>query len=154
MSKHLVPILADAMRAYYNAEETRELFGLFDEGVEWDHERNEPSHLAIARRLVTEMEHGNNRRILEALLPSLFIRCSEMIVKTSWERRDFHEEMSARLEQLRPLIDGPTTPIEISVSDGRPFTAKSEIRDLVAKSDGRVFLIDAYVGISMVDCFR
>ena len=77
-----------------------------------------------------------------------------MIVKTSWERRDFHEEMSARLEQLRPLIDGPTTPIEISVSDGRPFTAKSEIRDLVAKSDGPVFLIDAYVGISTLDCFR
>ena len=154
MSKHLVPILADAMRAYYTGDELHELFGLFDGELEWDHSRNEPAHIAIAKRLITQMEHANNRRILEALLPSLFVRCSEMIAKTSWERRDFHEEMSGRLEKLRSLLDGPTTPIEISVSDAKPFTAKSEIRDLVAKTEGPIFLVDAYVGISTLDCFR
>lgn len=155
MSKHLFPILADAMRAYYSGEELQELIGLFDDGgIEWDHTRNEPAHLTIAKRLVTQMEHANNRRILEALLPSLFVRCSEMVAKTSWERRDFHAEMEARLEKLRPLLDGPTTPIEVSVPDGRPFTAKSEIRELVAKTDGPLFLVDAYVGIGTLDCFR
>ncbi len=142
------------MRAYYNGDELSELFGVFDSQLEWDHKRNEPSHVRIANRLLTEMEHGNNRRILEALLPSLFVRCSEMIAKTSWERRDYHQGMEARLKQLRPLLDGQATPIEISVSDDRPFTAKSEIRDLVAKTDGPVFLVDAYVGISTLDCFR
>src|ERR1035438_261585 len=99
MNKQLVPILADAMRAYYTGEELQELLGMFDGELEWDHTRNEPAHLSIAKRLVTEVEHGNNRRILDALLPSLFVRCSEMIAKTSWERRDFHEEMSGRLEK-------------------------------------------------------
>ncbi|QIF02491.1 hypothetical protein [Roseimicrobium sp. ORNL1] len=154
MSKHLVPILADAMRAYYTGDELHELFGLFDSELEWDHSRGEPAHIAIAKRLVTQMEHANNRRILEALMPSLFVRCSEMIAKTSWERRDFHEEMSKRLEKLRPLLDGPTTPIEISVSDAKPFTAKSEIRDLVAQSEGPILLVDAYIGINTLDCFR
>ena len=154
MNKQLVPILADAMRTYYTSEELHELLGMFDGQIEWDQTRNEPAHLAIAKRLITEMEHGNNRRIVEALLPSLFVRCSEWIAKSSWERRDFHEEMSGRLEKLRPLLDGATAPIEISVSDGRPFTAKSEIRDLIAKADGPVFLVDAYVGISTLDCFR
>ena len=154
MSKHLVPILADAMRVYYTGDELHELLGLFDGEIEWDNTRNEPAHLAIAKRLTIQMEHANNRRTLEALLPSLFVRCSEMVAKTSWERRDFHEEMAARLEKLRPLLDSPTTPIEISVADAKPFTAKSEIRDLVAKTDGPVFLVDAYVGISTLDCFR
>lgn len=77
-----------------------------------------------------------------------------MIAKSSWERRDFHQEMEARLEKLRPLLDSATVPTEISVLDDRPFMAKSEIRDLVAKADGPVFLVDAYVGISTLDCFR
>lgn len=154
MNKKLVLILADAMRVYYNSEELVELFGVFDGKLEWQHERNEPSHVLIAKRLLTEMEHGNNRRILEALVPSLFVRCSKMIAKSSWERRDFHQEMEARLEKLRPLLDSATAPTEISVLDDRPFMAKSEIRDLVAKADGPVFLVDAYVGISTLDCFR
>ena len=36
MSKHLVPILADAMRAYYTGDELHELLGLFDGELEWD----------------------------------------------------------------------------------------------------------------------
>jgi hypothetical protein len=154
MSKHLVPILADAMRTYYPGDELHELLGLFDNEIEWDHNRNEPAHLSIAKRLIIKLEHANNRRILDTLLPSLFVRCSEMVAKTSWERRDFHQEMAARLEKLRPLLDSSTTPIEISVPDAKPFTAKSEIRDLVAKTDGPVFLVDAYIGISTLDCFR
>jgi len=142
------------MRSYYTGQELHELCGLFGDQVEWDHTRNEPAHLAIAKRLIIDMEHGNNRRILEALLPSLFVRCREMIAKTSWQKRAFHEEMAAGLEELRPLLDGPTASAEISVPDAKPFTAKSEIRDLVAKADGPVFLVDAYVGISTLDCFR
>jgi hypothetical protein len=154
MSKHLVPILADAMREYYNNEELTELFALFDSELEWDHIRNEPSHLRIAKRLITQMEHGNNRRILEALLPSLFVRSREMIAKTKWEKRDYHQEMDSRIGQLRMLLASSTAPIEISVSDDHPFTAKSEIRDLVATADGPVLLVDAYIGISTLDCLR
>ena len=151
MSKELVPILADAVREYYEVKELVELCELFDIHVKYSQAGN---HLQFAKRLITEMEHANNRRLLEALLPSLFVRCSEMVSKTGWERRDYHQEMSARLEKLRPLLNAQTTPTEIAVPDGQPFTAKSEIRDLVAKAEGDVFLVDAYVGISTLDCFR
>jgi hypothetical protein len=154
MSKHLVPILADAMREYYNTDEIIQLFATFDEKPDWDHTRNEPFYIGIAKRLITEMEQGNNRRILVAILRSLFVRCSGMIVKTTWERRDHHEVMSVNLDELRPLLDRPTAAIEISVSDERPFTAKSEIRDLVAIANGPLFLVDPYVGISTLDCLR
>ena len=151
MSKELVPILADAVREYYEVKELVELCELFDIHIQYSQAGN---HLQFAKRLITEMEHANNRRLLEALLPSLFVRCSEMVSKTSWERRDYHQEMSARLEKLRPLLSTQTTPTEITVSDGQPFIAKLEIRDLVAKADGEIFLVDAYVGINTLDCFR
>lgn len=77
-----------------------------------------------------------------------------MIAKTSWEARDFHEEMSTRLAKLRPLLEGAATPIEIAIPDERPFTAKSEIRELVAKANSQILLFDPYVGVSTLDCFR
>ncbi len=154
MSKELVPILADALRAYYDTNELVEICSLFDIQIELDYPNQKPNLLALAKRLIVEMEHGNHRRLLEALLPSLFVRCSEMIAKTDWERRDFHQEMSGRMEKLRPLLGTQTTPTEIAVPDGKPFTAKSEIRELIEKAEGEVFLVDAYIGITTLDCLR
>jgi len=154
MAKQLIPVLADALRLYYTGEELRELFEIFDSEIEWDNVGNGPAYLSNSKRLILEMEHSNSRKILEALLPSLFGRCGEMIAKTSWERRDVHLAMQARLEELRPLLGNLMSPTDIALPDNRPFTAKSEIRDLVAKADGDLLLVDAYVGISTLDCLR
>jgi hypothetical protein len=154
MSKQLVPILADAMREYYTGEDLAELFELFDVKIEWNHARNEPFHLQSAKRLIAEIEQGNNRRLLETLLPSLFTRSSEMVAKHTWERRDYHQEMQGRLNDLRPLLGSCGAPNEVTVPDSKPFTAKSEIRELLANANGPVFLIDAYVGIGTLDCLR
>jgi hypothetical protein len=154
MSKQLVPILADAIREYYDANELIELCGLFDTDLEWDHEHNKPSHLRLAQRLIVEVEHGNNGRLLAAILPSLFSRCRGMVAKTKWETKQYHEELERRLDKLRPLLDAKVAPAEIAVPDGRPFTAKSEIRELLEKADGPVLLVDAYVGVGTFDCLR
>ncbi len=154
MNEHLVPVLADSIRGYYEADELAELCGLFDTNLEWDYLRNQPNHLALAKRLLIQIEHGNNRRLLDALLPSLFTRCSECIAKTDWQRRDHHQEMQAQLEKLRPFLDGQGMPANIAVPDSKPFTAKSEIRELVSKTEGPLLLVDAYVGAGTLDCLR
>ncbi len=101
-----------------------------------------------------QMEHGNNRRILEALLPSLLSRCSEMIAKTDYETRQYHEEMDQRMNALRPLLQMESAPSEISVPDEHPFTAKSEIRNLLNTAEGAVLVVDAYIGLATLDCLR
>jgi hypothetical protein len=154
MSKILVPILAEAIREYYDPEEILELCSLFDSEIEWDHQRNKPAYLRIARRFITEPEQGNNRRILDSLIPSLLVRCSEMVAKTSFERQNYHIEMEGRLNKLRPLLENQTALSDIAIPDDRPFTAKSEIRDLVSNAEGPVFLVDAYVGVATLDCLR
>jgi hypothetical protein len=154
MSQELVPILADAVRAYYDVEELREFCDLFDYDLDWDHARNRPSYLRFARRLIVQKEIGNNRRILESLLPSLFLRCDEMVGKTSWEKKAYHQEMVSRLDQLRPLLDSRGIPSEIAVPDDQPFTAKSQLREFLANAETEVLVIDGYVGLGTLDCLR
>lgn len=154
LNKQLVPILADAVREYYDPDELVQLCGLWDSDLEWDGQRQKPAYLGFAQRLLTQPEHGNNRRILEALLPSLFSRCSEMIAKSDYEKKQYHEELDRRMNALRPLLGTEPTPREISVPDGRPFTAKSEIRDLLNTAEGPVLLVDAYIGVGTLDCVR
>jgi hypothetical protein len=154
MGKELVIVLADAIREYYDDNELLELCGLFDTELEWDHAKNKPSHLRLANRLVFQTEHANNRLLLDALVPSLSSRNSEMIAKTSWQTREYHQEMSGRVAQLQSLLDGSEIPSEISVSDGHPFTAKSELRDFLSEAGTEVFIVDAYIGVGTLDCLR
>ena len=152
MSKNLVPILTRAISNYYSPNDLDQLFGLYDTEVAW--EDGHPAHFIIAKRLILEVENGNNRRILETLLNDLSVRNSEMIAKSTFERRDFHQKMAAQIKELMPLLEGTTTPTEIAVADDKPFTAKSELRDFVARTEGPIFLVDAYVGLGTLDCLR
>jgi hypothetical protein len=155
MNEHLVPVFADALRAYLpDSQELSDICGLFDTPVERDFPEGKPHYFDLAKRLLTQMEHANNRRTLDAILQMVLLRCSEGMAKTTFERQDFHREMERRLQSLRPLLEGEHTPTDIAVTDGKPFTAKSEIRDLVAKAEGELLLVDAYVGAGTLDCLR
>jgi len=156
MVKELVLILSDGIREYFKESEVLRLCALF--GIELNYNdslyHQEPDYIYLAQQLITEIEHGNNRRFFESLVPSLFTRCSELAAKTSFESREHHEEMQNRLEQLRPLLDSRGIPTEISVPDNHPFTAKSRIRELVNSADTDVFLVDRYIGPGTLDCLR
>lgn len=155
MANHLIPILADAMKAYYKPDELVELFGAFDTSLDWEFGiLSVPAYLRVATKLIKSIEHSNNRRILEALVPSLIVRCKEQVAKTGWEKRGYHEEMLGGIEPLRQILDQVSTPGEVSVPGGKPFTAKSEIRSFLEKADGPVFLIDPWVGPGTLDCLR
>jgi hypothetical protein len=60
--------------------------------------------------------------------------------------------MYTKIRQLEPLLEAPGIPTEISVPDNKPFTAKSEFRDFVAKAQTGVLLVDAYIGLQTLDC--
>ena len=71
MSVIYVTILTDGLREYYKDSELFELFELFDVDVPLELESDRPAYMGISRNLLTMPEHGNNRRLLEALVPSL-----------------------------------------------------------------------------------
>ena len=147
-----VPILADGIRQYYEDSELFELCGLFDVQVEYEGER--VAHMGLARKLLTEPEHGNNRRLLAALVPSLISRARERMAHTTFERQEHHRDMVDRLDTLERALGKPTLATELSAPEDHPFTAKSAVREFLAQADTPITVVDNYIGVGTLDCLR
>lgn len=152
MSLHLIPILAEAIEKYYDSDDFLELCDLYDVEAEFNDEKI--AYLRTARQLITLIDHGNNRKLLHTIIPSLLSRCRNGIATTSWETKAFHENMENRILDLFPLIDSDQIPEQISVNELKPFTAKSEMREFIGRSDSDVTIVDNYIGVGTLDCLR
>src|SRR5215510_688893 len=146
-----VPILADALKEYYKNEELKDICSLFD--VVFDDEVERP-HFNFAKRMVSDIEHGNNRRFLEAILPQLLTRCDKHIAHTSFEGQDYHRGMWKPIQQLCEMLGEPQIPREVTVTQDQPFTAKSAVREFLETVTTELIVVDNYVGIGMLDCVR
>lgn len=152
MSIHLVPTLAEAIKKYYDYDDFLELCDLFDVNVEFNNGRI--AYLRFARNLVTLIDHGNNRKLLQSLIPSLLSKCRNGIATTSWGTKVFHENMEGRILELFSLIENDQLPEQISIEEHKPFTAKSEAREFIGKAETSVTIVDNYVGVGTLDCLR
>jgi hypothetical protein len=152
MKAEAIPILSDGLRIYLDPTEVSELCAAFD--IELPSLFQDSSYLIFARHLVEKAEHGNTRRFLAAVIPQLVNRCEERIARTKFEGRDFHQGMLPRLESLAGMLGEPGIPEEITVAEGRPFSAKSEAREFLAAAESAVMIIDPYIGIGTLDCLR
>jgi len=152
MSFHLVPILAEAIEKYYDSADFLELCDLYDLSVELND--GKIAYLRTARNLVTMIDHGNNRKLLQSLIPSLLSRCKNGIATTNWGTKEFHENMEYRIHELFFLIKNDQIPEQISVEELKPFTAKSKAREFIGKSDTTTIIVDNYIGVGTLDCLR
>ncbi len=152
MSIHLVPIFAEAIEKYYDPADFIELCDLFDINLDFDDDQI--AYVRTARNLITLIDHGNNRKLLQSLIPSLLSRCRNGIATTSWEAKEFHENMDSRILKLFSLIENDQVPEQISVEEHKPFTAKSEAREFIGKAETSVTIVDNYIGIGTLDCLR
>jgi len=155
MNISYVPILADAIEAYY--EDTKELSALcelVDLDLDFGGAEIGLSYVKFARLLITQMEHDNRRRFLETIIPSLLNRAQKGAARSKWDAQEFHRRMVDNLEQIEHSLDEGRLPEELSVPENKPFTAKSEIRDLLSAASTPVTIVDNYVGIGTLDCIR
>lgn len=152
MQPESILILADALREYFGDSELFELAALFD--VQLEVEGARPAHLRTARAVSERLEHGNNRRFVHAVADHALTRCQERIAHTAWERRAYHQSMLPRLEDLCAKLGKAALPMEITVPEGHPFTAKSEAREFIGKSETEVLIVDPYIGVGTLDCLR
>ncbi len=150
-----VPILAELLQEYYEPGELREVANLF--GVElpelWEGAPKQ-QWLAAARQLVERLEQGNHNLLLQTLLEQLEVKNAAAIGRTSFERREAHELLRPKIEELRKTFEKAGTPGEIAVPEGSPFSAKSQVRELLATAITPVLVVDPYVGIGTLDCLR
>lgn len=153
MNSDFVPILADAIKHYYSMEDLLELCGLFDVSAEFEIGRP-PEYMGLCRRLVVQVEHANNRRLLEALLPSLINRARQGAAHAKWDAQDFHRGMVAHLESFQVALEVSKLPTELCVPEDHPFTAKSQAREFLGAAETPIFVVDNWVGPGTLDCFR
>jgi len=149
-----VPILADATKTYYENREIIELGELTNLDLDFSGSDINLSHVKFARLLITQIEHDNRRRFLEIILPSLLNRAREGAARSKWDAQEFHRRMVNNLELIASALDEGKLPEEVSVPENKPFTAKSEVRELVAATETTLTIVDNYVGIGTLDCLR
>lgn len=156
MRIEFVPTLADAIKEYLTVPELAELSELFDISVEYGslYPPSNPAYMKLAKMLITQVEQGNNRRFLETIVPALLTRCHERVAHTAYERKDYHEDMEGQIGKLKAELGGQGIPSEVTVAEDHPFTAKSEVRELLGQSETQVTIVDNYVGPGTLDCLR
>jgi len=150
-----VPIVAELLQEYYEPGELRDVAKLF--GIElpglWSSSTKQ-EWLAVARQLVEQLEQGNYHVLLQTLLEQLEIKNVTAIANTDWERRRAHELLRPKIAELQAEFEKAGAQAEIAVPEGSPFTAKSQIRDLLATASTPILVVDAYVGVATLDCLR
>lgn len=150
-----VPILADAIKAYYEDEKDLvELCELSDLDLDFRGSDINSSYVKFTRLLITQMEHDNRRRFLEILIPSLLNRAREGAAHSKWDAQEFHRKMLSNIERIANSLDEGKLPEEVSVPEGKPFTAKSEVRELLSGAETTITIVDNYIGIGTLDCLR
>lgn len=154
MDPTLILILKDGMSEYSTDEELRDMCTAFGVDPEVDPTRDKAVHHRLAIKLITKVEHGNNRQLLIALVPSLVSRATDSAAHSTWGGQTYHLGMLGRLEKLEKALGEAGLPEEIAVPEDSPFSAKSKVREFLAAAETSITVVDAYVGFGTLDCMR
>ncbi|MFY9911770.1 MAG: hypothetical protein WAK56_18145, partial [Candidatus Sulfotelmatobacter sp.] len=156
MEKTHIPLLAEVLELYYTEDEILEMAAIFDVTFSREVVGRYPrfNWLAVSRQLVEKLDHGNHYQMLESTLVALEQRNKTAIARTDWERRDAHQHATPKIEKLVAALREPGVAREIVVAEDKPFTAKSEVREFLERADTPTLVVDPYIGVGTLDCFR
>jgi hypothetical protein len=156
MEKIHIPLLAEVLELYYTEDELLEMAAIFDVTFSREVVGRYPrfNWLAVSRQLVEKLDHGNHYQMLESTLVALEQRNKTAIARTDWERRDAHQHATPKIEKLVTALREPGVAREIVVAEDKPFTAKSEVREFLERADTPTLVVDPYIGVGTLDCFR
>lgn len=156
MEKTHIPLLAEVLELYYTEDELIEMAAIFDVTFPAETVGRFPrfNWLGAARQLVEKIDHGNHYQMLESILGALEQRNKTAIARTDWERREAHQYASRKIEKLVEALREPGVAGEIVVAEDKPFTAKSEVREFLERAETPTLVVDAYIGVGTLDCFR
>jgi hypothetical protein len=152
MNRTSIPVLAELLGAYYSPEELRELALLFDVNIAYDEMR----WMGVARRIVEEINRGNNRLMLDTVLEQVEVRRQRAFADAGAdsERRTIHAQLYSKIAALKSELGKDAIPRELALPEDKPFAAKSEVRDFLEKAETGLLVVDPYVGVGTLDCLR
>jgi len=107
MDLDLVPILADAIKGYYEDSEILELCDLYD--INLDYEDNKPSYLRLSCDLIVGIGEPSKKSFLKTLVQSLLTRAREGAGKSKWDRQEYHRSMVDNITAMKTELERVTS---------------------------------------------
>ncbi len=101
------------------------------------------------------LDRSENRDFLLKIISEIgeYVHSASQAVPMMY-RKDQFGELFERLVRINQIVKGSTLEEEITIPKESPFTAKSIIREFLSKAKTEILLVDAYVGVRTLDCFR
>lgn len=137
MDPDLVPILADAIKGYYEDNELSELCDLYDIQLPFDGMR--PAYVRLARDLIAGIGDSATRSFLRTIIQSLLNRAREGAGKTKWDRQEYHRSMVDSLTKVKNQFERISSPLDDSETYENLLATPDEIA-LVLRADVKTVL--------------
>ncbi|MGP0592432.1 hypothetical protein ACTRXD_07805 [Nitrospira sp. T9] len=152
LSPDFITTLTNGLTEYYDQSELERICKRYAVSFSADFDQLD----ILAESLIVGIDNGRNRNLLKVLVQDLCLRSSRAVARTDWERRDYHSVQFEHLGKLAKELEAQhdSIPTEVSVAAGKPFAAKTEVRELLASATTRVTVVDNYVDHKTLDCFR
>ena len=112
MDLDLVPILADAIKGYYEDNELSELCDLY--GIQLTFDGMRPAYMRLVRDLIGGIGNSAKRRFLRTMIESLLNRAREGAGKTKWNRQEYHRSMVDSLSRVQTQFERIASPLDES----------------------------------------
>lgn len=157
MNPALIPKFSALLKEYYKGPEFVEfveLFGVKLQGQELIDQGYQPAWLSVAKELLTNLEYGATRRLVDALIEDMGARNGSAIANTRYEARTAHENLQHSLGELRRTLEAEDEFSEAAFPAKTPFLSKSHVRDMVATATTEIFVVDPYIDVGTLDCLR
>ncbi len=129
MSLNLVPILADAIRGYYEENDIAELCDLYD--IQLSYDGMKPAYVRLARDLIGGIGDPSKRHALKTIIESLLHRAREGAGKSKWDRQEYHRSMVDALTRVQKQLEDKILQLEESATREHILITPEEIASVL-----------------------
>ena len=151
MAAESIKTLVDAVNEYFSQYELEDLCS--QHNITLDYSGTKPDQMKLAKNLLTNIDAGNNRRFLKALLEDLLVRCRETIENLPLQDNLYHQQLIPQLQKLKRYLDAPKPVAEV----GQPSatispTLKSDLVELFSRAKTEVSVVDTTLDAATFEC--
>ena len=151
MNTESIKTLAEAVNEYYSQYELEELCGQFE--INLVYSGTKPDHLKLAKKLMSDLDAGKNRRFLHALVDDLLSRCRQTIENLPMSDDLYHQQMIPQLQKFKQLLAQrkPATKTGVQRTEVRLGGVKSSLESFFAGARTEVTVVDTELGAALLE---
>ena len=151
MAAENIKTLVDAVNEYFSQYELEDLCS--QHNITLDYSGTKPDHMKLVKNLIANIDAGNNRRFMKALLEDLLARCKDTIENLPLGDNLYHQQMIPQLQKLKRFVDTPKPAAKVGQPSAiKRQTPKSELIELFSRAKTEVTVVDTALDAATFEC--